>query len=130
MSNQTKGSLPMYIRLTDAARQRLEQYPLEPGDRFRLVYDSEGCGCAVSGVASIWLVDAPEGDELAAETNADALPFTYLKRHAVFFEDRLSLDFSPERRAFRLSSDGQIYGSGIAVSDRRGARTTPGDAPR
>jgi len=109
------------ISMTPAAADRLATYELQSGDRIRLMYDSEGCGCAVSGVASLWLTDALEPDELEAETNAPALPMTYLKRQEVFFEDRLRLDYSPERRAFRLSSDGQIYGNGIAVTDRRGA---------
>ncbi|HZG85380.1 iron-sulfur cluster biosynthesis family protein [Paenibacillus sp.] len=115
------------ISMTPAAVERLASYERQPGDRIRLVYDSEGCGCAVSGVASLWLTNAAEPDELEAETNAPALPVTYLKRQEVFFEDNLRLDYSPERRTFRLSSDGQIYGNGIVVSDRRGAsRATEG----
>jgi len=120
----------MYIYLTDAAAQWLASYPLASGDRFRLVYDAEGCGCAVSGVASLWLTNAAENDELRAESNVESVPLYYLKRHEVFFEDRLRLDYNPERRAFRLSSDGQIYGNGIDVTDRRAAPRAPEGAPR
>lgn len=120
----------MYIHLTEAAKLQLESHALRPGDRVRLVYDSEGCGCAVSGVASLWLVREPEADEAAAETNGESIPLTYLQRQAVFFDDRLRLDYVPERRAYRLASDGQIYGAGIAVSDRRGVTTAPVGAPR
>jgi uncharacterized protein YqkB len=120
----------MYIHLTDAATQRLSQYAKQPNDRFRLVYDAEGCGCAVSGVVALWLTNAPEDDERQAETNVPGLPIMYLRRHEVFFEERLRLDYNPERRAFRLSSDGQIYGNGIDVIDRRVAPHTPADAPR
>jgi uncharacterized protein YqkB len=120
----------MYIHHTEAAQNRLASYPLSAGDRIRLVYDSEGCGCAVSGVASLWLVSESEGDELRAETNAETLPITFLKRHEIFFEEQMQLDYSEERLAFRLSSKGQIYGSGILVTDRRGAKQAHSDAPR
>ncbi|WP_309118540.1 iron-sulfur cluster biosynthesis family protein [Paenibacillus sp.] len=120
----------MYIHLTDAAAERLASYDLAEGERFRLVYDAEGCGCAVSGVVALWLTNAPESDEREAETNAEQVSIAYLRRHEVFFEDRLRLDYNPERRAFRLSSNGQIYGNGIDVIDRRGALRTPADAPR
>jgi uncharacterized protein YqkB len=120
----------MYIHLTEAAQHQLAPYSLSGADRIRLVYDSEGCGCAVSGVASLWLTNTTENDETLAETNAPSLTFSYLKRHEIFFEDRLNLDYNPERRAFRLSSNGQIYGSGILVSDRRGVRQAHQGGPR
>jgi len=119
----------MKIMVTDSALAQLSSLPLLPGDTVRLAYDAEGCGCAVNGVASLWLVGDPEADETAADTNAPSLPLTYLRRHEVFFDDALKLDYSEERRAFRLSSDGQIYGSSIRVIDRRGA-PTPADGPR
>ncbi|HZG55532.1 iron-sulfur cluster biosynthesis family protein, partial [Paenibacillus sp.] len=78
----------MHITITDAAAARLSGYSLAPGDRFRLVYDAEGCGCAVSGVASLWLTNAPDPDERQAETNDPAVSIFYLQRQVVFFEER------------------------------------------
>lgn len=116
----------MHIELTEAAARRLSEYALAPGDRFRLVYDADGCGCAVSGIAALWLLaDAYEPDEKPAGTNVASLPFTYLARQEVFFDERLRLDYAADRRAFRLSSDGQIYGNGIVVNDRRAGQATP-----
>lgn len=119
----------MYIHVTETAASELMKYAVSPEDRIRLVYDSEGCGCAVSGVASLWIDRQEEPDEARADSNA-ALPLYFFRRQEVFFDDRMRLDYSPERRAYRLSSDGQIYGSGILVSDRRAVRPASADAPR
>lgn len=110
----------MYIHITESAAQRLQQYPLANKDRIRLVYDTEGCGCAVSGVVTIWIVNNTVDDEEdQAETNLSSLPIFFMKRHEVFLDDKLRLDYSPERLAFRLSSAGQIYGNGITIQDLR-----------
>jgi uncharacterized protein YqkB len=130
IGKQWKGRRIMHITVTEAALQQLKQRLLSAEDRIRLVYDAEGCGCAVSGIASLWIVNTSESDEIEAETNADALPFSYLRRHEVFFEERLLLDYSPGRRAYRLSSDGQIYSSSIVLTDRRAAALGSADAPR
>lgn len=119
----------MFIQVTESAMSVLKSYGLSAEDRIRLVYDSEGCGCAVSGIASLWLVNEADPDDERAESNAE-LPLYYLRRQAIFFDDRLKLDYLPERRSFRLSSDGQIYGSGIIPSDRRGVSPTAFAAPQ
>lgn len=129
----------MKMQLTSTAQRRLAEYAPAAGDRFRLVYDAEGCGCAVSGVASLWLTGEPaEQDERTAElivqpidsSDPAGIRITYLARHEVFFDDRLKLDYSEDRRAFRLASDNQIYNSRLTVSDRRAARQAPSGASR
>ena len=113
----------MRLDLTEAAARRLAAYAPAGEDRFRLLYDAEGCGCAVSGVAALELTDEPrEPDEREAEIGPAAarsgIRITYLERQAVFFDERMRLDYAAERLAFRLASDGQIYGS-PGVADRR-----------
>ena len=119
----------MFIHVTENAAAALMKYVQSPKERIRLVYDSEGCGCAVSGVVSLWLDDSEDSDEAPAESNHQALPLYYLRRQKIFFEDAVRLDYLPERRAFRLSSDGQIYGNNIRVTDRR-AVPAAADAPQ
>lgn len=119
----------MFIQVTENAEKALQAYRFSSDDRILLVYDTDGCGCAVSGVASLWLINAADPDEERAESNAD-LPLFYVRRHAIFFDETLKLDYIPERRSFRLSSDGQIYGNGIIPSDRRGVSPAAASAPQ
>lgn len=84
---------------------------------FRLVYDTEGCGCAVNGVPALWAVDHPEPNDATAEGGPLAL--WHDPRHAVFFDDLLRVSFMPERQSFRLSSDNQIYTTRLVLTDHR-----------
>jgi uncharacterized protein YqkB len=115
----------MFIELSESARHELGKRNPSASDRIYLLYDTEGCGCAVSGVAAIMVADESfdESGE-RAESNAD-LPLYYLPRQAIFFEDRLRLDYRADHRAFVLKSDSQTYGSHLPVSDRRGAARAP-----
>lgn len=120
----------MFIELTDSAINQLKQYIHQPADRIKLVYDSEGCGCAVSGVAAVWITDQEDDDDVRAETNAADLPLYHLRRQEVFFEDKLRLDYREDRRAFRLSSDNQIYGTNLQPINRRVSSQAPSAAAR
>jgi uncharacterized protein YqkB len=84
---------------------------------FRLVYDTEGCGCAVNGVPALWVVDEPGRDDI----RADSEPFQlwHDPRHALYFDDTLTLNYLAERQSFRLSSDNQIYTTRMVLADHR-----------
>ena len=105
------------IRITAPAEARLRELQLE-GAAIRLRYDSEGCGCAVSGVAALHIASGPDADDVPAKSDT-SIPIYYEQRHEVFFEPRLKLDYSPERNAFSLVGDGQLYGSRILLQDLR-----------
>lgn len=101
---------------SERIRERFGSGPL----RIKLDYDTEGCGCAVNGVPALRLVphDVPlaagtgRGDdaELAIETIGDGnIAFVIEKRHALFFDERMTLDGKPNQPAFVLKSDCQIY---------------------
>lgn len=84
---------------------------------WKLVSDSEGCGCSVNGVATLWAIDAPAEGDLQAESNT--LEVWYEKRHEVFFDDLMRVTYQPEHRAFKLASDGQIYSNRLKLEDKR-----------
>ncbi|RKP56955.1 hypothetical protein D7Z26_02905 [Cohnella endophytica] len=84
---------------------------------WKLVSDSEGCGCAMNGVAALWAIQAPQEGELQAESNA--FEVWYEKRHEVFFDESMRVTYQPEHRAFKLASDGQIYSNRLRIEDRR-----------
>ena len=107
----------MKMQLTSTAQRRLAEYAPAAGDRFRLVYDAEGCGCAVDGVAQLWLVDVPGPQDKFCENSP--IPLLYDTRTEIFFEDRLKLDYRINQKAFVLSSDSQIYHHGMSIIDKR-----------
>ena len=84
---------------------------------WKLVFDSEGCGCSVDGVAALWAITAPEIGELQADSNQ--LEVWYEKRHEVFFDHLMRISYLPEHRSFKLASDGQIYSNRLKLDDKR-----------
>ncbi len=84
---------------------------------WKLVSDSEGCGCAMNGVAALWLIEEPEQGDLQAESNV--VEVWYEKRHEVFFDERMRVSYDPSKRSFKLASDGQIYSNRLRLEDRR-----------
>ncbi|WP_166241589.1 iron-sulfur cluster biosynthesis family protein [Paenibacillus turpanensis] len=103
----------IHITLSPEAKQRLSEEPYQ-GKAIKLVYDSEGCGCAVSGVPSLWLLEAPGKDDLVAEGESP-VTICYEQRHEIFFEPKLKLGYNEARSTFSLSSDGQIYNPSITI---------------
>ncbi|MFK7691933.1 iron-sulfur cluster biosynthesis family protein [Paenibacillus sp. HJGM_3] len=111
----------MQITLTQAAREQLGQELAakspEAPIALKLAYDAEGCGCAVDGVTALWLVDGPEPDDRVA--GGSAFNILYDKKHEVFFEDELTVDYSDARRAYTLRSKQQTYNSMMRLIDKR-----------
>lgn len=87
------------------------------GRVWKLVSDSEGCGCSVNGVATFWAVNAPIKGELQAVSN----PFEvwYEQQHEVFFDELMRVSYDTGNRAFKLASDGQIYSNRLKLEDKR-----------
>ncbi|WP_231571329.1 iron-sulfur cluster biosynthesis family protein [Gordoniibacillus kamchatkensis] len=108
------------MTLTSSASEQLaKRLGGHPGT-LRLVYDSEGCGCAVDGVAALWITGAPENGDVSV---ADGPPAGIWidPRQLIFFEDNVKLDYREHARSFRLYSDNQIYSGSLSVIDRRPA---------
>ncbi|MCS7464437.1 hypothetical protein N0M98_30520 [Paenibacillus doosanensis] len=106
----------MQITFTDQAVDQLGKYQINENGELKLVYDSEGCGCAVSGVPTLWIVDRAGERDLRAEGTPYEL--LYEKKHEVFFEDRMTLDYA-ENRGYVLKSSGQIYNANMRLIDKR-----------
>lgn len=106
----------MQIHCTKAALQHIAERQGQSEAKLKLVYNIEGCGCALSGVSELWLMEhVLEDDALST----GAYPIYYDTRHAVFFEDEMTIDYSPSRRAFTLKSNGQIYNASMLLYDKR-----------
>lgn len=109
----------MRIHFTEAAIAELNKKMTDSSDILKLVYDTDGCGCAVSGVVQLWLVRSLQDGDV----QADAAPFriVYEQRQEVFFEEELKLNYHPDTFAFRLSSRQQIYNHAMSLIDKRHA---------
>lgn len=107
----------MIIHWSDDAIGEIKSRYGEDATLWKLVSDSEGCGCAMNGVAAFWAIPSVQEGELKAQSNA--FEVWYEKRHEVFFDERMSVTYQPEHRAFKLASDGQIYSNRLRLEDRR-----------
>ena len=96
----------MRIQFTSAAVDKL-QPELAGGKLLKLLYDTEGCGCVVSGVPALQLLDKP--GEHDVQGDGDPLAFWHEPRFEVFFEPLLKIDYDTVRGQFVLKSDSQIY---------------------
>jgi uncharacterized protein YqkB len=84
---------------------------------WKLVFDTEDCGCSVNGVPTLWAIKAPDIGELKAESNA--FEVWYVPQHAVFFDEQLRISYFSNNRSFQLASDGQIYTNRLKLEDKR-----------
>ncbi|NMO97074.1 iron-sulfur cluster biosynthesis family protein [Paenibacillus lemnae] len=108
----------MMIQLTPAAEQKLkDKIGSQPGS-IRLINDSEGCGCVMSAVPGLRVIQHPEEDDFKLESDG-SISFYMSRRHEVFFEEALKLDVNPVGHTFRLSSQSQTYSTNVQTVDSR-----------
>ena len=106
------------IELTPQAERKIkDKIGSRPGS-LRLIYDTEGCGCAVNGIPGLRIIDQPDEDDMPLGSGGSVAMFMN-RRQEVFFENRMKLDVTPDQYAFRLDSDGQTYGTNIQIIDAR-----------
>ncbi|WIV17868.1 iron-sulfur cluster biosynthesis family protein [Paenibacillus polygoni] len=109
----------MRIKVSKAAEDLLKKKLGDTPGVFRLIYDTEGCGCAVNGVPAFHIVSNPEDLDITIESNVPELNFIIDGHRAVFFEEELILSTDPGDRSLRLSSNGQHYGMYLFPKDTR-----------
>lgn len=88
----------------------------EPG-LMRLVYDTEDCGCGMSGVPGLQIAGEPGAYDIPLEN--ETFPFWIDRMQAVFFEEQLVLTGEESGGTFRLDGVSQFYKSNIRLIDRR-----------
>lgn len=121
-SFRERGCVRMKIHWSEQALSEIQTRFGADAVTWKLVSDSEGCGCAMNGVATLWAISAPDKDDLQAESNR--LAVWYEKRHEVFFDEQMRITYLPEHHAFQLASDGQIYSNRLRLVDKRTAEIT------
>jgi len=97
----------MHITFTEAAVRKLDPYMADGSKKLKLLHDTEGCGCVMSGVPALQLVDEPSVDDKLAD--GEPYSFLYEPRHEVFYEPFMKVDYNEAKNSFSLRSDNQIY---------------------
>ena len=92
----------MNITVTEKAVKKIEERKGQSAGFLKLKYDTEGCGCVVSGVTALWLVKELDEDDQEILTNAG--PIYIEKSKAVFLDENLKIDFSESSNTFQLKS--------------------------
>jgi uncharacterized protein YqkB len=101
------------IDFTPAAAARVEAELPGGHVMLKLLYDTEGCGCVMSGVPTLLSITEPEdGDERA---EGGPIEVWFQKRYEVFFEDALKIDAKEGSLDFVLKSDNQIYTTNLRL---------------
>jgi uncharacterized protein YqkB len=101
------------IDFTPAAVQRVEAELPGGRQKLKLLYDTEGCGCVMSGVPTLLSIAEPDdGDERA---EGGPIEVWFQKRYEVFFEEALKIDAREGSLDFVLKSDNQIYTTNLRL---------------
>jgi uncharacterized protein YqkB len=102
----------MHITFTPSAQAALAPYLADGKHQLKLHYDTEGCGCVVSGVPQLQVVQNGLEDDALAE--GDPFAFWYEPRFEVFFEPKMRIHYDESRYAYSLTSDNQIYTTNLS----------------
>ncbi|KXZ22023.1 hypothetical protein AXI59_11735 [Bacillus nakamurai] len=109
----------MQIHVTDAAKETLHlAMDANPGKKAQLRFDAEGCGCAVSGVPTIWLAEELTGECERIETNG--LPLYIQTSQKVFFDEQMTIDYNEKAKTLALKSPAQMLSPRMSILVKQG----------
>ncbi|WEG11468.1 iron-sulfur cluster biosynthesis family protein [Pullulanibacillus sp. KACC 23026] len=92
----------MDITYTDLACEVLERDFDQSDLLIRLDYDTEGCGCVNDGVIHLKQIASPtEGDQAI---NSSHYPTYIPSAFQVYYNEHLTVDYSPHYKTFQLKS--------------------------
>lgn len=105
----------MEIKWTDRAIKKISGNVQENSDKhIKLKYDTDGCGCVVSGVTALWLIDEKDSDDLEIDTNA--FPVLVEKSKMVFLDERMTIDFNETANTYMLTCPSQILNPRMSLT--------------
>jgi uncharacterized protein YqkB len=99
------GDFPMKITVTQTAQEKLKEKTAGKEGYLKLKYDTEGCGCVVSGVSALWLVDGVDSGDREISTEAGSIFIE--KSKEVFYDESMTIDYSSQAGCFQLKSPNQ-----------------------
>lgn len=106
----------MQINISETAEKKISEKTAGKAGFLKLMYDIDGCGCAVSGVPVLWLVKELEANDIEIKTNGH--PIYIEKSKQVFFDETMMLDFIENINTFQLKSPGQYLNPRMSLVDK------------
>lgn len=97
----------MHIIFSKAAIDRITPYLDNRELKLKFLHDTEGCGCVVSGVPALQLINEPTVDDRLGQ--GEPFVYYYEPRHEIYYEPQMKIDYNAETGSFSLKSDSQIY---------------------
>ncbi|MBD8070347.1 iron-sulfur cluster biosynthesis family protein [Bacillus sp. PS06] len=107
----------MEITFTKEAIERLQDKEINHQSLLKIKYETEGCGCVVSGVPTLWIVDQQEEDEVEFATNLCTVLLE--KTKMVFFDEKLTIDYVQSANCYSLKSPNQIINPRMMLIEKR-----------
>ncbi|MCR8641634.1 hypothetical protein NV379_03095 [Paenibacillus sp. N1-5-1-14] len=103
----------MEITYTENAVREIAPWLQENHTYLKLMFDTEGCGCAVNGIPTLMITHEQGPYDMIIKGQ----PFDLLmqRNHEVYFEEKMTIDFSVDQKSFILKSNGQIYNASMRL---------------
>ncbi|MFS0613799.1 iron-sulfur cluster biosynthesis family protein [Lederbergia ruris] len=99
----------MKLSITPEAAKQIEQKMNTDHSIVTLKYETEGCGCAVSGIPTLELINQKNlNEEEYMRIATNAMDVYIEKAKIVFFDDEMKIGFLPKKQTFQLSSPSEI----------------------
>lgn len=106
----------MEIAVTVSAKNEIAaQLAKHDLQALKLVYDNDGCGCAVNGVAQLWMIPAVTATASMPEAAGSEFQIVYAQKDLIYFEEHLMIDYRASGHAFILKSANQIYNNNMSL---------------
>ncbi|MEA1852979.1 iron-sulfur cluster biosynthesis family protein [Cytobacillus sp. OWB-43] len=105
----------MKITITPRAIMKLTEKIKNKDGYLKLKYDTEGCGCVVSGVTALWLVKELEPDD--SEVQTDFMSIYIEPSKEVFLSEEVTIDYSDKARCFQLKNNYEYLNPRMAFMD-------------
>ena len=106
----------MYITITELAAEKINKLTTGKNGYIKLIYDIDGCGCGVNGVAALLFVGELEENDQEINTNEDNIYIE--KSQEVFFDEKMTIDFSEKANSFQLKSPNEYLNPRMSFYDR------------
>ncbi|WNS74123.1 iron-sulfur cluster biosynthesis family protein [Bacillus sp. DTU_2020_1000418_1_SI_GHA_SEK_038] len=110
----------MDIAITEAAARKIKERIAGKNGYLKLKYDTDGCGCVVSGVTALWLVNELDSDDREIKTDIGSI-YTE-KSKEVFLDENLKIDFSEKANCFQLKTPNEYLNPRMSFFDKTAGR--------
>lgn len=106
----------MKILITKLAGNKLKARLAAKSGYLKLKYDIDDCGCGVNGVPVLLFVNELDKDDEEIETEAGSIYIE--KSQLVFFDEKMTIDFSEKANCFQLKSTNEYLNPRMSFYDR------------